>query len=218
MDYHKEKDYNIITDKLPILGVIFLLVIIVGFVTIKQPKIKYTMSIEEAWQDAVNDKSALRPERVFEILNSADTAYYRFIDLRSPNEFLNSHIPGAINIPMHRILNDDVKSILLQDKKINVFYSNHHREACAPVLLLRQIGYANNAMMLGGFAYYKANILDKYQPNAANYLDEKAAYDFQKIMSSAKSASPKSETTEAVKTEAPTKKAAKKSGGGGGGC
>ncbi len=218
MDYHKEKDYNIITDKLPILGVIFLVVIIVGFVTIKQPKIKYSMSIEEAWQDAVNDKSALRPERVFEILNSADTANYQFIDLRSPNEFLNSHIPGAINIPMHRILNDDVKSILLQDKKINVFYSNYHREACAPVLLLRQIGYVNNTMMLGGFSYYKTNILDKYQPNAANYLDEKAAYDFQKIMSSAKSVAPKSETTETAKTEAPTKKAAKKSGGGGGGC
>ncbi len=219
MDYHKEKDYNVISYKLPLLSVVFLLIIIVGFITFQKPHIQYALNIDQAWKQAVNDRDALRPERVYEILNSKDTAYYRFIDLRSPNEFMNSHIPGAINIPVHQILKDDVKNIILQDDKINVFYAAQHSEACAPVQLLKQLGYKNNTMMLGGFDYYKANILDKYQPQAGNYYNEKPAFDYQKIMSSAKSAAPAS-TTETPKTDVSVKKTnkVKTGGGGGGGC
>ena len=206
MDYHIQKDYKVISQKLPIFSALFLFVIIMGFVTLKEPKIKYVMDIEQAWQDAVTDKSAVRPERVYEILNSTDSAYYRFIDIRTPHDFLNGHIPGAINIPIHQILNDDVKNVLRQDEKINIIYGNHHREACAPYLLLKQIGYKNNSIMLGGFTFFEKYVLDAYKPNADNCLDEKAIFDYKKIMNSAKSTGSNTNTSETPKTEAPVKK------------
>ena len=206
MDYHKQKDYKVISRKLPIFTALFFIIIVIGFITLKEPKIKYAMNIEQAWQDAVTQKSAVRPERIYEILNSADSAHYQFIDIRTPHDFLNGHIPGAINIPVHQILNDDVKSILNQDSKINIIYGNHHREACAPFLLLKQIGYKNNSIMLGGFTYFNEYILKEYKPKASNCLDEKAIFDYKTIMNSATTSSVSENTTETPVKEAPAKK------------
>ena len=103
MDYHKQKDYKVISQKLPIFTAIFLAIIVIGFITLKEPKLKYALNIEQAWKSAVEDKSAIRPEQAFEILNTSDSSYYRFIDIRTPTEFMNSHIKGAINIPLQKI-------------------------------------------------------------------------------------------------------------------
>jgi len=217
MDYHNEKDYNVISYKLPLFSAIFLIIIVIGFFTLRRPSIDYAMNIEESWKEAVNDKSALRPERVYEILHTADTAYYQFIDIRTPAEFLTNHIEGAINIPVHQILDDEVKSIFRQDKKINVIYGNTHVEACAPVMLLKQIGYENNIVMLGGFSHFKDYVLKTYMPNASNYLDEKPEMDFKAIMSSVgSSGGEKSESTNST-VETPIKKK-KVAGSAGGGC
>lgn len=211
-----EKDHKIISNKLPLFGILFLVVIIVGFATFSDSKIKYAEDIETAWQNTLKNENSIRPERVFEILNTPDSAYYRFIDLRNPVDYMNNHIEGAVNIPLHQILDDEHKSVFNQDKRINVIYGNSHEEVCAAVEILKQIGYKNNLIMLGGLKHFTENVLEEYKPHNSNYRNEKPAYDFKTIMSRRVSSSAQAKESE-VETNVPVikkKKAAVEEEGG----
>jgi len=172
-----------ISDKLPTLGIIFILIVIFGLITMERPKHTYRLTTDEMLSRTLNHDYIIRFDKFFDIYHKQDSLY-RFIDLRSAHDFQIGHLPGAINIPLAKILDDEYKDIVNQDEKINVFYYSDQCGACGPWMILTQLGYKNNYVLGGGYDYVKEHIIDEYSPMLGDYSAEKAKYNFKEVINS----------------------------------
>ncbi len=174
---------QILGGSLSIIAIIALMIISLGFIKRDGSGITYQQSSDQILNDILQRNEVILPNQTMAIIFGNDTNY-QFIDLRTPDEFSLAHIDGAINIPVHEILKPDNKAILHQDKKVNILYGNETIDACSPWMLLQQIGYKNNRILMGGFILVNQNILKNYNPLSAAYRDEQARYDYKKISES----------------------------------
>lgn len=175
------EDSHKISNKLPIAGLIFLAVIVVAVLAMKQPELKYEISPEEMLEQALLYEDVIRPEALFEIQRSADSAYYQLIDLRSSHEFIKSHIEGSLNVPVHQLFDPEHRELFEQQKKINVLIAETHAEACGPWMLLKQLGHSNSVILIGGYDFYGQYMQNDFEPHGANYRDEKPLFEFEKV-------------------------------------
>ena len=204
-----------ISNKLPIISIVFIAVLALGFVFMTSPKYKYEKSTEEMLSIVLERNDVIRPQKFMDITYN-DDKLYRFIDLRSAHDFIKGHLPGAINIPIHKLLADEYNEILNQDEKINVLYYTDQCGACGPWMVLEQLGYKNNKILQGGYDYVKKYIIEQYSPMSGNFSSEKAKYDYAKIINetSGGSTTQSSSKSTAAKPVIKKKKAEKEEGGG----
>ena len=148
---------------------------------IKQPEKEYLITESEMLEELLTFKQTIGPDKIVDILFEKDSLY-QFIDLRSTPDFINGHIEGAINIPLSHVLDKKYESILNQAEKINILYYSDHCGACGPWMVLSQLGYKNNKILLGGYDYVNEHIIKNYAPLSGNYKNEKAHYDFAKVV------------------------------------
>ncbi len=172
-----------ISTKLPTIGVIFIVVVIFGLLTMEKPKHVYRITTDEMLSRTMNHDYIIRFDKFFDIYHNHDSLY-RFIDLRSAHDYQIGHLPGAINIPLAKILDDEYKDIVNQDEKINVLYYSDQCGACGPWMILTQLGYKNNYVLGGGYDFVKAHIIDEYSPMLGDYSAEKAKYDYKEVINS----------------------------------
>lgn len=183
MNNTTERVYNRIANKLPVYAAIFALVLLLGFLFMERPEYTYTLTADQMLVEVLPNKSMIEPGKFAEILYNNDSLY-RFIDLRSPHDFIKGHLPGALNIPIHTLLDKEVQDILNQDTYINVLYYSDHCGACGPWMLLTQMGYKNNKLLLGGYDFVKPNVMDEFKPMSGEFLNEKPKYDFAQLLNS----------------------------------
>ena len=172
-----------ISKKLPIIGIAFIVIVIFGLLTTEKPKHHYRTDTEKMLVKTLQHDYIIRYDKFFDIYHNQDSLY-QFIDLRSAHDFQVGHLPGAINIPLSKILNKEYKDIVNQDKKINVLYYSDQCGACGPWMILTQLGYKNNYVLAGGYDYVTEHIIDEYSPMLGDYSAEKAKYDFKKVINS----------------------------------
>ena len=175
------KDHKKVSLKLPVSITVFLAIVIIGFVTMKAPKRVFIISVDEMHQIILDNKDVIKPQDAYKIEKSNDEKY-RFIDLRNPQDFLISHIEGAINAPQQHILSNEFAYLFKDTTTTNILYSNNYDATCGPWMILKQLGYNNNKILLGGYKYYN-NISDTIK-NKQSYMDEKPRYDYAKIVKS----------------------------------
>ena len=181
MEYAHPKDHKKISKKLPAIGIAFLLIVIIGLLSSKDPELKYTISVADMQKAVLDRADTISPEEAVKYLHS-NSPEYRFIDLRNPQDFINGHVDGAINIPQHNILSEEYKDIWNDESKTNIIYANSHDQACGPWMLLKQLGHNNNRILMGGYNFFKDNVKEDFSVRSKNYLDEKPKYDFAKIV------------------------------------
>ena len=198
----------------------FIFVIVVGLLTLNWPDLKYTLSPEETVEQIMLDEYSFFPEDLVGIIEYEDSAYV-IIDLRNPYEYIKGHINGAINMPVNSILNKENLKAFKQyeaDSLTVVLYGETQLDANGPWMILRQMGYENLKVLLGGYHYFTTGPLDFYDmPEVPEYLAEEPKYDFYGTMETLGSIS-YDEAEAATKTEVviPTRK--KKESVAEGGC
>jgi rhodanese-related sulfurtransferase len=208
-------DYKKITNNLPGIVISAVVLIILGLILVKPDKFSYKISTEEMLNKVLETKHTITPEKFSDIYFTKDSTY-RFIDLRSSADYLEGHIENAIHIPLHKILDDNYLEIFNQDTKINILYHSDHCRACGPWMILTQLGYKNNKILLGGYDNVKMNIIDDYSPMSGNFSEEKAKYDYSKIFNSISGSTVKTEVnSEQNPATTPQVKKKKKSSSGG---
>jgi phage shock protein E len=175
----QEKNMALTKKQLYILITVISLIII-GLILFKKEPFHYQISVEEMHARLLKSDHMFTPEQFADAYFGNDSSF-RFIDLRSSPEYLEGHIKNAIHIPIHKILEPEYKHIFDQDKKINVLYHYDHCHACGPWMLLTQLGYQNNKILMGGYNYVKQNVIDNFTPLSGNYKDENAKYDYNLI-------------------------------------
>ena len=215
MNQNTEQDYHLISNKLPLGVLIFAVIIILGVIFMKTPELKYNITTEKMLEEVQAQNDIISPGKFMNIIYENDSLY-QFIDLRSAHDYLIGHLNNAINIPIHKILNKEYREILNQDKKINVLYYSDHCGACGPWMILTQLGYKNNKILLGGYDYVNSKIITEFSPLTGNYRNETAKYDFAKIVKETAGGASSGSSTKSSKPKLVKKK--KKKGGADGGC
>ena len=128
-----------------------------------------------------------------EMVSADDVAHWliskdpslQLIDVRSPDEFQKYHLEGAVNIPLSALLSEEYVDYLDQGVKMNVLYSNGTLQSHQAWMVLRQLGYENNYVLLGGLNYWFDTIMNPQAPSTTSPDEEFAKYDFRKAASGA---------------------------------
>ncbi len=168
---------------LTIIAIVFILIIIVGMISLRKPEYIYKLTPEETLEVALTMEEEILPEEVADIVMWEDSNY-RIVDLRSPHEFIIGHIEGAINIPFQGLLEEgNLKIFNPKDSIITIIYGKDQLQAVGPYLILRQLGYDRILVMLGGYDYYSTHSLDLYDmPEFPEYLNEEPRYNYYEII------------------------------------
>ncbi len=72
----------------------------------------------------------------------AEKTDYIILDVRTPEEFAEKHIPNAINVPNENIGNDDIPELPNKDQMILVYCRSGNRSKQASEKLVK-LGYTN---------------------------------------------------------------------------
>ena len=212
----EDTEHEKISWKLPTGLILFMLAILVGFIMHEKPKHPFVKSLAETHEQLMKrTENTVNLKTVASVIKTEDKNY-RFIDIRSPHEYIKGHIPGAINIPIHRLLDSEFKDVLNpKDGITNILYYSSHSGACAPWMILEQMGYKNNKIMIRGYQSVADNFLNSNNLQAITPYDEKANYDYAKVIGETAGAGGAA-SAPAVAAPAPIKK--KKTGAVQGGC
>lgn len=164
------------------ISVLFLVSIVLISCTSENRK-KYAISTEEALDAYLNKEDILSVEKMANILLCKHDNIYQLIDLRTPHEFAEGHIKGAISIPAKNVLDPDYYDILNQDENINVFYCRGQNQAINIYMILHQLGFKNIKVSLGGYNFLNDYVVKQYGIKSGDYSDEKPKYDFLRLIS-----------------------------------
>jgi len=140
------------TKRISISAVLFLLVIVIGLLTFKRPKISFKVNVEDTIK-AVLDQSYILSLNDFENIN---TSAYTLIDIRNNLDYSKGHVKNAINVPIGQFLDDSFIELIdntIKEGKTIILYSQYPHEVNSAWLLLYQLGF-DNIRILSTETYY----------------------------------------------------------------
>ncbi len=164
--------------------IIFVLIILVGFLTLKKPRFTYKLSLQQSIQ-LLHDKDAcFQPFQLADVLNKVNGEVV-LIDIRDKFTYGQGHIPGAENISAYDLTDPENIEHLkeLRNKNMTVvLYGNDQLQANGPWMWFRQTGFNNVKILLGGYDYYKThkNTLAETKGDKS-YRKGMARYDYAKV-------------------------------------
>ena len=102
---------------------------------------------------------------------------YQLIDVRSKEEYEKFSLPGAMNIPLDNLFDEEWEPYIDQVARKNVFYCNGTTQASEAWMLTRQKGFQNNYILKGGLNNWFATIIEPEEPSSAS--GEEAIFNYQ---------------------------------------
>lgn len=172
-------------------AIIFVLVIIVGFLTMKKPEITYQMNVKQSLKQIQNKKDAcFYPYQLVGFINHQDKNIV-LIDIRNKFAYGQGHIPGSENISavdLTKKKNLDRLRAYRQHGVTVVLYGRDQLQATGPWMFFHEIGHDNVKVLLGGYHYYVAHKNDlAASKNDSSYLKGLARYNYAQVAKSAAS-------------------------------
>ncbi|MCB2219654.1 MAG: rhodanese-like domain-containing protein [Bacteroidetes bacterium] len=161
------------TRRLTIASVIFVFILVIGFVTFRSPDFVYKLSTKATLEELTNPANIVSPVEAREMINGTKSGAV-MIDLRNTYDYNKGTLFGAINIPVSDIMEKEVIEMFddwqMQSKTV-ILFAEDQQAANAPWMILRQLGYSNMKVLSGGYAIamdqYTNGIIDStdYQYN-----------------------------------------------------
>lgn len=171
------------TRRLTIITLIFVLMLVIGFLTFSKPEFVYLQTPQETLDELTNEENEISPELITSILEKNDPSYV-MIDVRNPYDYIKGYLGEAINIPVSEILTKESISFFEDMQKeaiIVVLYGKDQLEANGPYMFLKQLGFDNVRILLGGYNYFdNLNMADKLVSEQFDYQIEKPIANFAK--------------------------------------
>ncbi len=135
---------------------LFVIILIVGFLTIKQPTMTYQLDNSESLKVLNDSDACFYPWQLDGVLKKEAKNVVLF-DIRDNFTFGQGHIPGAENLSANDLtLEENIKRMknLKKDGMTVVLYGEDQLQANAPWMFFRQVGFDNVKVLLGGYQYY----------------------------------------------------------------
>lgn len=168
--------------------ILFTLIIVVGLLTIRSPKLKYELTAQESLDAVLYNEAYMYPYELEDIFNGSNDSTLLF-DTRNTFEYGRGHIPGAENVSVVGLLeNDQVRRLMeLKEQGITiVIYGSDQISVNGPWMVLMQLGFDNVKVLLGGYNYYRQwqdNLGDSYMDDS--YILGFARHDYSEVAESA---------------------------------
>lgn len=138
---------------------VFVLVIIVGFLTMSKPLLTYKLDIKQSVAELEKTDGLFYPWQLDSFLTNKMQKVVLF-DIRDNFVFGQGHIPGAENMSANDLsLEDNIERLEdLKEKNYTVvLYGEDQLQANGPWMLFRQVGFNNIKVLVGGYQYYLEN-------------------------------------------------------------
>ena len=105
--------------------------------------------------EVLDNSTYMSVDQVAKLIVTEDSSV-QVIDLRSPEEFRKANLPGSVNIPYDKLLENEQISSLSNGKSKNIFYSNGDFESNYALAISRGLNYKSTYVMRGGLnEWYK---------------------------------------------------------------
>jgi rhodanese-related sulfurtransferase len=104
---------------------------------------------EKLLSEVLDENTYYTVDQVAMFVASEDSSV-QIIDLRSPEEFRIMNIPGSINVPYAKLLENDPGTILNNGKARNIFYSNGDFDSNYALAIAKGLNLKNTYVMKGG--------------------------------------------------------------------
>jgi len=140
---------------------------------------KFKKTAREMLLDVTTPDHYISFDQVRESLNSPGK--YKLIDLRTPKEFVGSHIEGAINIPFDRILDEAHEPIFKEDLP-KILYGESPVTANAAWMVLTQYGYENLSVLNGGISAWMNSSKSEDTLGNTGIRDEISNFDYAELL------------------------------------
>ncbi len=128
------------TNRISVSTVIFILAVVVSFLTFKKPDNVFNTDVKKTYNAIVNKKYLLSD------LSSIKDSNSLVIDVRTPFEYKKGHFKNAINLPISHLLEEKSKDFFNKTKeegRKNHIYGTNPNESSNAWMFLYQIGYTN---------------------------------------------------------------------------
>ncbi len=102
------------------------------------------------------------------------------IDVRSNDQYEEFSLPGALNIPLENILDEEWQGYFLAEDFDIVLFSNDEIYAGQAWILLRRLNYKNLRVMQGGLNHWAETIMQPLMPKQSAPQEAFELYDFRR--------------------------------------
>ena len=109
----------------------------------------FIVSPQKLLSEILDKKTYFTVDQVARFVVSEDTTV-QIIDLRSPEEFMYVNIPGSINVPYDKLLDNNPGSFLNNENIKTIFYSNGDIDSNYALVLASGLNYKNIYVLKGG--------------------------------------------------------------------
>ncbi|MFW5707547.1 MAG: rhodanese-like domain-containing protein [Bacteroidota bacterium] len=117
-------------------------------------------------------------------LTDGDLEGYILIDLRSPQQYEEGHLPAAISIPFEALLDrNNINKLKELEGKKPVLYGDSESQAHTARVMLLSKGLEKDVMVMGGsYSTALKYAIEDFDPAYAGYKEDKARFDFPRFM------------------------------------
>jgi len=175
---------------------------------------QFTHSAKDMVETVKSEDYLIKPSKGYDLVRMSGDEW-EIVDLRASHIYNNHHIDGAKNVSFVRILQDNNLEFW-NSSSSKLLYAEDEAQAVNAWFILSELGYKNIYVLEGGHAFWHKNIETEFK-KSFSINDEKAKYDYKKIMSENKGAALQPATTSKL-SKAPKPPVKRKKPAGGGGC
>lgn len=119
----------------------------------------FTAKPQTLYSSVREEKTYFTVDQVARFVVTEDSSV-QIIDLRSPEEFRKTNIPGSVNVPYDEFLEKDPGSFLNNGSIKNIFYSNGDFNSNYAFIIARGLKYNNTYVMKGGLNEWFATVMN----------------------------------------------------------
>jgi len=137
---------------------------------------------EELLSNAISPERYISTDELADKIVSQDPSFL-LIDIRDEKAFKNNSLPGAINIPLKKLLDEDSTTYLDQDEFDVILFSNTNFQADQAWILCSRLGYKNHRVLKGGLNEWFNTIINPPKPTENMPASAFELYSFRKAAS-----------------------------------
>ncbi len=167
---------------------VFVVILIIGFLTKSKPLITYEKTMAESVEAIAASEDYVYPWELEEIIANKPDSIVLF-DLRNNFAFGQGSIPGSKNLSASVLSRKEniERMKRLRDMGVTVvLVGNDELHANGPWMFFRQVGFDNVKLLLGGYDYYFQHKDDLYSTiDDDAYFKEIARFDYAEMASPA---------------------------------
>ncbi len=151
----------------------------VGLLFLPEEPANYELEPQLMLEEIMDESRFISSDDLAKSIINGDPSI-QLIDVRPETEFNKFHLPGAISVPLEKIMDEEFIDYFDQDIRKNIIYSNGTVYSGQAWMLLRRHKFPNLTILQGGLNNWAKTILQPVEPEQTASSDEFERYNFRK--------------------------------------